>query len=56
MIAEGSYNYNQDGQLPGTVKLGGWNQFGRLHDQPLGAGVTVAITRNSVPIKTDWAV
>ena len=56
MIVEGSYKYNQDGQLPGTVKVGGWNQFGTLHDQPFGAGVTVANTPNSVPIKTDWAV
>jgi porin len=56
LIAEGSYKYNQDGQLPGTIKLGGWNQFGMLHEQPLGPGVTVAITPNSVPIGTDWAI
>lgn len=56
VIAEGTYKYNQNGRLPGTIKIGGWNQFGTLHDQPFGAGVTVAITPNSLPIKTDWAV
>ena len=55
-MAEGSYKYDQKGRLPGTLKLGGWNQFGTLHDQPLGSGVTVATTPNSVPINTDWAV
>ena len=55
LMGEGSYKYNQDRQLPGTVKVGGWNQFGTLHEQPLGSGVTVAITPNSVPINTDWA-
>jgi porin len=54
-MAEASYKYDQNGQLPGTVKIGEWNQFGTLHEQ-LGSGVTVATTPNSVPIKTDWAV
>jgi porin len=56
VMAEGSYKYDQKGRLPGTLKIGGWNQFGTIHEQPLGSGVTVAITPNSVPIKTDWAV
>ena len=57
MIAEGSYKYNQNGQLPGTVKVGGWNQFGTLHNQPFGLGApTVAMTFNSVPIESDWAI
>jgi porin len=57
MIVEGSYKYNQDGQLPGTIKVGGWNQFGTLHNQPFGLGApTVAATFNSVPIKSDWAI
>jgi porin len=55
VIAEGTYKYDQNGQLPGTVKIGGWNQFGTLYEQ-VGSGVTVATTPNSVPIKTDWAV
>ena len=57
MIAEGSYHYNQDGQLPGTIKIGGWNQSGTLHNQPFGQGApTIAPTFNSVPIESDWAI
>jgi porin len=57
LIAEARYKYNQDGQLPGTVKVGGWNQFGTIHQQPLGSGApTVAMTFNSVPIESDWAI
>ena len=56
VMAEGSYKYDQKGRLPGTLKIGGWDQFGTLHEQPLGSGVTVATTPNSVPINTDWAV
>lgn len=57
LMAEGSYKYNQEGLLPGTIKIGGWNQFGTLHNQPFGSGSpTVATTFNSVPIKIDWAI
>ena len=57
LMAESSYKYNQDGHLPGTVKIGGWNQFGVFHEQPFGSGSpTVAATFNSMPIKSDWAI
>ena len=57
LMAEGSYKYNQEGHLPGTIKIGGWNQFGTLHNQPFGSGSpTVAVTFNSVPIESDWAI
>ena len=58
MMAEGSYKYNQDGRLPGTVKIGGWNQFGTFHRQPFDSGVmTIAVTFNSGrPIDSDWAI
>ena len=56
LIAEVSYKYNQDGHLPGTVKIGVWNQFGNLHDQPGSATPTIAVTVNSVPIQGDWAI
>jgi porin len=57
LMAEGRYNYNQDGRLPGTVEIGGWNQFGTLHDQPFAStSPTVAMTSNSVPINSDWAI
>jgi porin len=57
VMAEGRYKYNQDGHLPGTLKIGGWNQFGTFHDQPFGSVIpTVAMTFNSVPIESDWAI
>ena len=57
LMAEGGYKYNQEGHLPGTIKIGGWNQFGTLHNQPFGPGSpTVAVTFNSVPIESDWAI
>jgi porin len=57
VMAEGRYNYNQDGYLPGTLKIGGWNQFGTFHEQPFGSGSpTVAMTFNSVLIESDWAI
>jgi porin len=57
LMAEGSYKYNQDGRLPGTIKVGGWNQFGTFHAQPFtSAAPTIAMTFNSVPIEDDWAI
>jgi porin len=58
LMAEGSYKYNQDGRLPGTVKIGGWNHFGTFHDQRFDSeGMPIAITFNSGrPIDGDWAI
>jgi porin len=56
LIAEGSYKYNQDGQLPGTIKIGGWNQFGTFHKQPGSEPPIIAKTFNSKPIESDWAI
>jgi porin len=56
VMAEGSYKYNQDGHLPGTIKIGGWNQFGTFHIQPGLESPTVAKTVGSVPIENDWAI
>jgi porin len=58
LIAEGSYKYNQEGRLPGTVKVGGWNHFGTFHDQSLHlGGLPIAVTLNSGrPIDGDWAI
>src|SRR4029078_8953129 len=48
---------DQKGRLPGTLKIGGWNQLGTLHNQPFGLGApAVAATFNAVPIKSDWAI
>lgn len=33
LLVEGAYKYNQDnGGLPGTIKVGGWNHFGDFDD------------------------
>jgi porin len=46
LMAEGSYKYNQDtGQLPGTIRIGGWNHFGKFADQRFDAGgLPIAVT------------
>jgi porin len=56
LMAEGSYKYNQNGRLPGTVKIGGWNQFGTFHEQPGSGAPTIAMTFNSIPVEADWAI
>jgi porin len=57
LMVEGSYSYNQNGRLPGTIKIGGWNDFGTFHDQRFdSAGMPIAISFNSGrPINSDWA-
>jgi porin len=46
LMAEGSYKYNQGtGQLPGGIKVGGWNHFGKFADQRFDAsGQLIAVT------------
>jgi porin len=46
LMAEASYQYNLDkGQLPGGVKVGGWNHFGKFADQRFdAAGLPIAVT------------
>jgi porin len=56
LIAESRYKYNPDGHLPGTIKIGGWNQFGTFHTQPGSGNPTVANTFGSVPIENDWGI
>jgi len=56
LIAESGYKYNQDARLPGTVKIGAWNQFGTFHTQPGSGNSTVANTVGSVPIENDWGL
>ena len=55
-MAEASYKYNQDGRLPGTVKIGGWNQSGTLHEQPGSGAPIIAMTFNSILVDSDWAI
>jgi porin len=33
LLVEADYSYNKDGRMPGTIKLGGWNDFGKFADQ-----------------------
>jgi porin len=56
LMAEGSYKYNQDGLLPGNIKLGGWNQFGTFHTQPGSGSPTITKTVGSVPVESTWAI
>jgi porin len=35
LLVEADYSYNRDGRTPGTVKLGGWYDFGKFADQRL---------------------
>jgi porin len=58
LMIEGRYKYNLTGQLPGTVKVGGWNHFGTFPDERLDSDdLPIAITLNQGrPIDGDWAI
>jgi porin len=59
LMAEGSYKYSEGrSQLPGTVKIGGWNHFGTFEDPRFDSnGVPIALTGNSArPIDNNWGV
>jgi porin len=58
LMIEGRYKYNQSGQLPGTIKLGGWNHFGTFPDERLDSDdLPIAATLNrGRPIDGDWAI
>lgn len=58
LIAEGSHHYNRAGRLPGTVKLGGWNDFGITQNQNFALGrvpVTVAFNADH-RVGKSWAL
>ena len=58
LMIEGRYKYNQGGQRPGVVKIGGWNHFGSFADQRFDSGgMPIAVTENpGRPIDGDWAI
>jgi porin len=58
LMIEGRYKYSLTGQLPGTVKVGGWNHFGTFPDERLDSDdLPIAITLNrGRPIDGDWAI
>ena len=33
LLSEADYSYNQDGAMPGIIKIGGWHDFGKFDDQ-----------------------
>jgi porin len=58
LMIEGRYKYNQSGQLPGVVKVGGWNHFDSFPDQRFDSGgLPIAPMGNpGRPIDGDWAI
>ena len=58
LMIEGRYKYNLTAQLPGTVKVGGWNHFGTFPDERLDSDdLPIAATLNrGRPIDGDWAI
>jgi porin len=57
LMVEGAYKYNPRG-LAGTVKLGGWNNFGKFPDQRFDSGgALIAVTGNEGrPLDSDWGL
>src|SRR5680860_1771248 len=58
LMVEGAYSYAIGGQLPGTIKVGGWNHFGEFEDNRVDVGgELVVISGNSgKPLDNDWAL
>ena len=58
LMVEGVYRYNQEGRLPGAVKVGGWNHFGTFEDQRFDSGgALIAVTGNAgKPLDHDWGL
>ena len=59
LMAEGSYSYTLGGgELPGTIKVGGWNHFGSFEHLYVDAGGNpIAISGNSgKPLDNDYAL
>ena len=59
LIVEGAYSYTiAGGQLPDTIKVGGWNHFGEFEDNRVDVGgELVVVSGNSgKPLDNDWAL
>jgi len=58
LMVEGAYSYNQSGRLPGTVKVGAWNQFGTFEHQRFDSGgALIAVTGDpGRPLDNDWGL
>lgn len=57
LMVEGAYKYNQE-RLAGTIKLGGWNNFGTFANQRFDSGgALIAVTGNpGKPLDNDWGL
>jgi porin len=57
LMVEGAYTYNPN-RLKGTVKLGGWNHFGKFENQRFDAGgALIAVSGNpGRPLDHDWGL
>ena len=57
-MVEGVYRYNQEGRLPGAVKVGGWNHFGTFEHQRFDSGgALIAVTGEpGKPLDNDWGL
>jgi len=59
LMAEGAYSYSlAGGRLPGLIKIGGWNHFGKFEHLRVGpGGGLIGITgRDGKPLDNDWAL
>jgi len=58
LMIEGVYRYNQEGRLPGAVKVGGWNHFGTFEHQRFDSGgALIAVTGEpGKPLDNDWGL
>ncbi|MGA7457046.1 MAG: carbohydrate porin [Methyloceanibacter sp.] len=58
LMVEGVYRYNQEGRLPGAVKVGGWNHFGTFEHQRFDSGgALIAVTGEpGKPLDNDWGL
>jgi porin len=57
LMVEGKYSYNPN-SLAGTIKIGGWNNFGTFADQRFDSGgALIAVTGNEGrPLDHDWGL
>jgi len=58
LVAEAAYKYNQKEGLAGTIKVGGWNHFGKFADQRFDSGglPIVGTSNPGRPIDGDWGI
>jgi porin len=58
LMIEGVYRYNQEGRLPGAVKVGGWNHFGTFEHQRFDSGGALIAVAGEAgkPLDNDWGL